>query len=394
MTAPAKETLSQAIGTLKYLTAVAENQPYGTKNRMTSSLRPHADAIRAFIASPPAGGDARFDELALALFAFQFGHNPGYRALCPRQGTPAEVRHWRAIPAAPAAAFKELELTVLPPGECGTVFHSSGTTGQQPSRHWHNAESLELYAASLLAWAEPHLRLRADGLRQFCSLTPPPSLAPRSSLVCMLETIRRAHEGCTAAFHGGLDADGGWGLDVAGLRADLCRAISNAQPVALFGTAFNFVHLLDGLGRPGQQLELPAGSRIMETGGYKGRSRSISRPELHRALSQALGVRPEFIVTEYGMSELSSQAYNAVAGRAAPRVLRFPPWARALVVSPETGAEVPEGATGLLRIVDLANVASVLAIQTEDLAVRRGDGFELLGRAAASEPRGCSLLTA
>ena len=73
---------------------------------------------------------------------------------------------------------------------------------------------------------------------------------------------------------------------------------------------------------------------------------------------------------------------------------RFPPWARAQIVSPETGREVAEGETGLIRVFDLANVFSVMAIQTEDLGVRSGDGFELIGRAEATEPRGCSLMTA
>ena len=75
------------------------------------------------------------------------------------------------------------------------------------------------------------------------------------------------------------------------------------------------------------------------------------------------------------------------------RKFLFPPWARGQIVSPETGREVAEGETGLIRVFDLANVFSVLAIQTEDLAIRRGDGFELLGRAEAAEPRGCSLMT-
>jgi hypothetical protein len=74
-------------------------------------------------------------------------------------------------------------------------------------------------------------------------------------------------------------------------------------------------------------------------------------------------------------------------------VFRFPPWARVRVVSPETGREVVDGETGLLRVFDLANVFSVMAIQTEDLAVRRGDGFELISRAKLAEPRGCSLMT-
>jgi hypothetical protein len=76
------------------------------------------------------------------------------------------------------------------------------------------------------------------------------------------------------------------------------------------------------------------------------------------------------------------------------RHFNFPPWSRVQIVSPETGREVREGETGLLRIVDLANTFSVMAIQTEDLAIRRGDGFELIGRAGSSEPRGCSLMTA
>jgi len=89
------------------------------------------------------------------------------------------------------------------------------------------------------------------------------------------------------------------------------------------------------------------------------------------------------------MSELSSQAYDSEIH---PHVFRLPPWARAQIISPETGQIVGEGDTGLIRILDLANVFSVLAVQTEDLGIRRGDGFELIGRAQLAEPRGCSLM--
>ncbi len=92
------------------------------------------------------------------------------------------------------------------------------------------------------------------------------------------------------------------------------------------------------------------------------------------------------------MSELSSQAYDRKVGTDTPRLLQFPPWARAIIISAETGQAVGEGETGLVRIYDLANVGSVLAIQTEDLATRLDPGFELMGRGALAEPRGCSLL--
>ena len=185
----------------------------------------------------------------------------------------------------------------------------------------------------------------------------------------------------------------------------------------VLGTAFGFVHVLDSLAARGVRLQLPAGSRALETGGYKGRSRSLPQAELHALMTQHLGIPAAHIICEYGMSELSSQAYDRVArqgrgeergerdeGRGARRTGRgegdggighcfhFPPWARVRVVSPESGVEVGEGETGLLRVFDLANVYSVMAIQTEDIGVRRGDGFELVGRAARGEPRGCSLM--
>ncbi len=139
----------------------------------------------------------------------------------------------------------------------------------------------------------------------------------------------------------------------------------------------------------GKRFALPKGSRVMETGGYKGRTRALPKTELRRMFSKFLGLSPSQVLSEYGMSELSSQAYDNAAG-----VFHFPPWARACVISSETGAASAEGETGLLRVFDLANIRSVMAVQTEDLAVRRGDGFELLGRAASAEPRGCSLMPA
>jgi hypothetical protein len=165
------------------------------------------------------------------------------------------------------------------------------------------------------------------------------------------------------------------------------------NPKLIFGTAFSFVHLLDFLAENNLRFQLPENSRVMETGGYKNRSRSLPKSELHALITERLGVPRENIICEYGMSELSSQAYDSEIQNS-ERQFHFPLWARAQIISPETNREVRDGETGLIRIFDLANVFSVAAIQTEDIGIRRGDGFELIGRAQLAEPRGCSLMTA
>src|ERR1043165_4327529 len=134
----------------------------------------------------------------------------------------------------------------------------------------------------------------------------------------------------------------------------------------------------------------------METGGYKGRSRSMHREELSALLQQLFDFAPNQIVTEYGMSELSSQAYrrSGVESMRSDGLFKFPPWVRMQVVSPETGGPVTPGQTGLIRIFDLANVWSVMGLQTKDLGIQQERGFELLGRRADVTPRGCSLMSA
>jgi hypothetical protein len=195
-------------------------------------------------------------------------------------------------------------------------------------------------------------------------------------------------------FTGRLLPDGSWGLDLEQTLAAVREAIGTNQPIGLLGTAFSFVHLLSDLQAAAKAFALPKGSRVMETGGYKGRSREVPKPQLRAMITRLLGIRDEDILAEYGMSELSSQAYDRVAGDASGRagIFAFPPWVRAQIVSAETGEEVAAGKTGLLRVFDLANIWSVMAVQTEDLAVGRARGFELLGRAAHSSARGCSLM--
>jgi hypothetical protein len=386
--------------------------PAITKNRMThiSSFSDFNAHLRRFIAQP---ANRDFQSLAFALFRLQFENVLPYRRFCEsRHVHPEKIQSWKEIPAVPASAFKDLELTSLPAENRTTVFHSSGTTEQRPSRHFHNAESLSLYENSLLRWFESHFLADWDELQReeivgpldkpgLIFLTPSPALAPHSSLVHMFKTIRR-ELGARDSFFAGQIGPDGWELDIEqalfGIRKSMCAN----RPICILGTAFSFVHLLDFFAENNMRYKLAAGSRVMETGGYKGRSRTMPKSELHALITKHLGVPASHIVCEYGMSELSSQAYDRTiqwpiqseSGKNLNRVFQFPPWAKVQIISPETGKEVGEGETGLIQIFDLANAYSAMAIQTEDLGIRRGEGFELIGRATASEPRGCSLMPA
>jgi hypothetical protein len=355
----------------------------------SSELSSFAARVRWLISestSASTGEMPGFDHLALELFALQYKYNAPYRRLCQlRDARPDTVGHWTGIPAAPTSAFKEFELSCLPVAERTAVFHSSGTTGQRASRHFHNAESLAVYEVSLLRWFEANTQLPIAN-SQWIMLTPPLAQAPRSSLVHMFEAIRREAGSGMSAFVGRVAEDGGWTLDFE-VAVERLRGVSGSgRPMLMLGTAFSFVHLLDYLTEHDLRIEVPPGSCAMETGGYKGRSRSLPKAALHTLISQRLGIPRGCIICEYGMSELSSQAYDVGLG------FQFPPWVRVQIISPETGREVGEGETGLIRVFDLANVYSVMAAQTEDLGTRRGDGFALAGRAVLAEPRGCSLL--
>ena len=227
-------------------------------------------------------------------------------------------------------------------------------------------------------------------------LAPSPESAPDSSLSHMFGTLADAF---------GQDREATFSMrgdrpDFAALARSLDRACEGQRAVALCGTAFAFVHWIDWLAdrhHPGWRL--PEGSRLLETGGFKGRSREVSRELLHDSLTQATGIPGDAIVNQYGMSELGSQFYDSSCIEAGgPRRKLRPPWVRVRRIHPQSGREAGDEEPGLLVIHDLANTGSVAAVQTADLAVGVpaphspwGDGFDLLGRVAGAEARGCSI---
>lgn len=324
--------------------------------------------IRRFAAGAP---ESAFNALSLQIFAHQYARNAVYRRWCQSAGkNPADVRTWKEIPAVPAAAFKSTRLAAFPKAQTRRVFKTSGTTSA--GRGKHGFDTLRLYEASIV---EPFRRafLKDRARLAYFYLMPAPAQAPDSSLSHMMGVVNRVFARGRGKFYvrNGIP-------DYRRLLADLSN---EKQKVFLLSTAFALKGLLDELACSGRRLRLPAGSRLLETGGFKGRYAEISKAELYGLCEKYLGISRKRMVSEYGMTELSSQYYDGLA----------PGWLRTVVVDPRTGREARRGAVGLLRHVDLANRGSVMAIETEDVGCFRGGRLVLLGRVSGAGPRGCSL---
>ena len=286
----------------------------------------------------------------------------------------------------PTGAFKELPLRCFPAERRVHVFRTSGTALAR--RGELELDTLALYEASLVPSFESSVLpdLAAGERLPMLVLAPSPAEAPDSSLSHMFGVMqaRRGAEG------GGFFVREGR-LDVEALLAAL-EVAGRADKLLLCGTAFAFVHLLEALEARGRSLALPPGARVMETGGFKGKARELPRERLHAWLHERLGVPERRCVNQYGMTELGSQFYDSVLREpGAQRRKLASPWTRVRLVDPESGKDVRDGEVGAIRIVDLANTGSVLAIATADLGRRNGDGFEVLGREEGAEARGCSV---
>jgi phenylacetate-coenzyme A ligase PaaK-like adenylate-forming protein len=320
--------------------------------------------------------EARWNELARELFTWQFAQVPAFRRLClGREVSPKTLGSWRDIPAMPQQLFKREKLFGHGTSAPAAVYETSGTTTGEPGRQF--LLSTDIYKAMSVegAWREGLFKDGAD----FYFLTASPVEARHSSLSAMFGFWRKVSGQEEAKFW---MRDGAF--DFAGFRRALTESVKKKRPVAICGTAFSFVHFLDA---GGEAMKLPRGSWLLETGGFKGRTREVPKAELYAEMARIFGVKDDAIWNEYGMSELSSQAY----ARGTHGLHATPPWARVLVCDPANGREVRVGQEGLVRWIDLANVDSVMALQTLDRAERRPKGFRLIGRLPRTEPRGCSL---
>ena len=337
------------------------------------------DRVASFIDRPD---QKAFNHLALEAFRFQIDQIEPYRRLCEGRDISADsIDRWQDIPMVPTSAFKSVRLCAAEPQ---ATFRSSGTT-QDTRRSEHHHPFLDLYRRTIEA-SFPQLCLPADDRCSLLSLIPSGEQVPDSSLAFMVDHVLERYGDDSSA-----NVVGERGIDAARLRSWLGSHQRKARPVLILATALSLYQALDALARLGLRFRLPNGSAIFETGGFKGREGEIRGEDLVARTADTLHVAPGNIVREYGMTELTSQAYTKALSGGDPNLFFCPPWMRARILDPATLNEQPMGEEGMIALLDLANVGSAVHLLTEDLGVADGDGFRLRGRAAGAELRGCSL---
>lgn len=330
--------------------------------------------------------EGAFDHFACELARFQAETIPGYARLCAARGVdPATLEVAAEIPAVPTDAFKVTRVATFPEDQALVTFRTSGTT--VGGRGTHAMRDPSTYRAAAVAFGRQWL---ASDQPKFpiVVMAPSPKQMPDSSLVHMCD-----------AFIEAFGTEGSWIIDdedvfdLSRFDEEAAKALARDQPVLVLATSFALVHFLDALGE-GTTFRLPRGSRVMQTGGFKGKSREVSPDRLRHATARVFAIPERSIVAEYGMTELSSQFYEQTLYDPSARhgVFVEPPWARVIAVDPESLVPVREGEVGIAKILDLMNVDSAVAILTQD-RVRRchGKTFELLGRMPGAPPRGCSI---
>lgn len=364
-------------------------------------VAPSLDACYGVDSARLAQWQARFDALALELFAYQYERVEVYRLWALEEGrTPHNTARAADVPALPCEAWRETRVAAFPEQREVAAFETSGTTAARTGVL--HLDSLALYDASLERSFKHHVMPDRDHMRMLL-LVPSQREAPRSSLGYMLHRVRSLFgtEASCSCVHAGQ-------LDWPAARKNLEESAARGEPLCILGTAFAFVQLLDASDEQGWSVRLARGSRVLETGGYKGRTRVLSPADLYEALERCLGIPTTHMVSEYGMTELGSQYYTlslrqslvAPPETAAPRpaddAWSAPLWLRASILNSETGRyEAPQHtvAPGLIAHHDLANRGSVARLLCADMGQPCGASFMLRGRAPRSDLRGCGLLS-
>ena len=309
-----------------------------------------------------------FEDLALQIFKFQFENNNIYRSFCDLlYKHPSDIKRIQDIPFLPIEFFKTRDI-LSSKAPIKITFTSSGTTGSITSKH--HITDLDIYSQSFTKGFEYFY----GDVKNYVVLGLLPSYLERtgSSLTYMVDSMIKASKHPESGFY--LD-------NIEELKNHLIRLNAQGKKVLLIGVSFALLDLVETY-----KFNLKY-TIIMETGGMKGRRKELIRAELHQRLKDGFGVK--HIHSEYGMTELLSQAYSKGDG-----IFNCPPWMRVLTRDTEDALSVHDsGKSGGINVIDLANINSCAFIATQDMGrVYKNGDFEVIGRFDNSDIRGCNLM--
>ena len=312
--------------------------------------------------------EQQFYELALEVFNYQFKNNKVYRSFCDLLYIhPSDVKTIEDIPFLPIQFFKTHNV-VSSQNPVQTTFISSGTTGSATSKH--AVTDLSIYKKSF----QKGFEFFYGNISDYVVLALLPSYLERegSSLIYMVDAMIKQSNHPESGFY--LN-------NLSELKDTLIQLDSQGKKMLLIGVSFALLDLIETY-----QFNLK-NTIIMETGGMKGRRKELIREDLHQQLKQGFGI--ETIHSEYGMTELLSQAYSKGQG-----IFNCPNWMRVLTRDTEDALTIqPLGKTGGINVIDLANINSCSFIATQDLGrVNHNGSFEVIGRFDHSDIRGCNLM--
>ncbi len=312
----------------------------------------------------------QFNDFAIKIFNYQAENNPVYKEYLFHLGVNiSSIHSYQNIPFLPIEFFKTHQI-LTGAGDSEMIFYSSGTTGSQRSKHY--IKDLAFYEKSFL---KTFNRFYGD-VDEYCILALLPTYLENesSSLVYMVNQLIQKS---------GHPESGFYLNNIETLASKLKDLDQSGQKVMLFGVSYALMDLAHQF-----PMQL-SNTIILETGGMKGTRKELTKNELHQFLAKKLGV--EKIHSEYGMTELLSQAYSKGDGK-----FFTPPWMKILVRDTyDPFSYVQKGRSGGINIIDLANIHSCSFIETKDLGkINKDNSFEVLGRFDYSDIRGCNLLVA
>lgn len=343
-------------------------------------------AILDMITAGPDGDAAPFDALALEVFSYQYANNEHYRAYCDACGaTPASITQWTDVPAYPTDAFKEEIVTSFPLADAVLANLTSGTTSpNQRGKIFRDEDGRTLIFTANRVMTGAYLFPDYDaGSRcRILLMTPGPDLAPTMGMAIGMEQTR-THFGTADSMF----LVGRTGVDVKALVTALRTSEESGVPLALVGATSAFVYFFNACRRKSRSFALPPGSRVCDGGGYRGRFGIVTRDDFYDLTEEVLGIPASHCVNTLGMAESATNYFDDTirtswAGHVTSRRKVAPPWTRVQALEPSTQRVLPPGEVGLLRHFDLANLPTVLGVQTDNLGFTDGQGgFEIIGRA-------------